>query len=287
MAEAGPADPQLPRDAPTLLLAHPQPDRLRAAAAALAREYRVEIAADGAATYEIMACGRCQLAVVAMGLPGLSGLEVLRRLDGLALQRRPLVIAAGAADDMRLQVVRDARLRRRELVVPCPDGVLLRRIWRLLDRELEQRWARLPALQVDGADHARPARRKPAGPSPAGRASPPTSAQPAGSQVVDVLCARLIGDVLAGLRRHHDYTFAHSFRVATHLATFALATGMRRADAELLAQAGLLHDIGKTAIPVGILDKPGPLDSGEWRWCSATRMSRPRCCGARRRCRAT
>ena len=39
---------------------------------------------------------------------------------------------------------------------------------------------------------------------------------------------------------------------------------MRRDDAELLAQAGLLHDIGKTAIPVGILDKPGPLDSSEW-----------------------
>ena len=70
-----------------------------------------------------------------------------------------------------------------------------------------------------------------------------------------------------GARRaagHHDYTFAHSFRVASHLATFALATGMRRADAELLAQAGLLHDIGKTAIPVAILDKPGPLDSSEW-----------------------
>ena len=82
MAEAGPADPQLPRDAPTLLLAHPQPDRLRAAAAALAREYRVEIAADGAATYEIMACGRCQLAVVAMGLPELSGLEVSAHHEG-------------------------------------------------------------------------------------------------------------------------------------------------------------------------------------------------------------
>jgi two-component system cell cycle response regulator len=28
--------------------------------------------------------------------------------------------------------------------------------------------------------------------------------------------------------------------------------------------AGRLHDIGKTAIPAGILDKPGPLDEREW-----------------------
>ena len=73
-----------------------------------------------------------------------------------------------------------------------------------------------------------------------------------------------MGGMLEALRTHHDYTFAHSLRVATHLATFALATGMRRDDAEILAQAGLLHDIGKAAVPVGILYKPGPLDSGEW-----------------------
>ena len=97
-----------------------------------------------------------------------------------------------------------------------------------------------------------------------------------------------MGDVLTSLRAHHDYTFAHSFRVATHLATFALATGMRRADAELLAQAGLLHDIGKTAIPVAILDKPGPLDSSEWpRGAAPPGGRRPRCWGARRRCRRT
>jgi len=264
MAEAGPADPQLPRDAPTLLLAHPQPDRLRAAAAALAREYRVEIAADGAATYEIMACGRCQLAVVAMGLPELSGLEVLRRLDGLALQRRPLVIAAGAADDARLQVVRTHGIADASLVLPCADGVLLRAVWGLLDRDLERRWAQLPPLPKSMVRTTRGLLGAAGGAVTGGGVIAADQAILAGRQVVEALCARLLGDVLDDLRRHHDYTFAHSFRVASHLATFALATGMRRDDAELLAQAGLLHDIGKTAIPVGILDKPGPLDSGEW-----------------------
>ena len=148
--------------------------------------------------------------------------------------------------------------------MPCPDGVLLRRIWRLVDRELEQRWERLPDLQRSAVGSARGLLGEATGAVRGGGELAADSARTAGSRVVDVLCARLMGDVLAGLRAHHDYTFAHSFRVATHLATFALATGMRRADAELLAQAGLLHDIGKTAIPVAILDKPGPLDSSEW-----------------------
>ena len=43
-----------------------------------------------APTFEALACGRCRLAAVAMALPGLSGLEALRRLAALALQRRPL-----------------------------------------------------------------------------------------------------------------------------------------------------------------------------------------------------
>ena len=169
------------------------------------------------------------------------------------------------ADDVRLKVVATHGIAHATQAVPCPHGVLLRRSGGWSTATSSGAGARLPPVQRTLVGTTRgllgPGRRQS---SPAAASSRPSSARLAGRQVVEALCARLMGDVLAGLRRHHDYTFAHSFRVATHLATFALATGMRRDDAELLAQAGLLHDIGKTAIPVGILDKPGPLDSGEW-----------------------
>ncbi|MGD9511875.1 MAG: HD-GYP domain-containing protein [Geminicoccaceae bacterium] len=249
---------------PGVLLAHPHPERLRAAAEALAREYPVEVTGDGGAAYEVLACGRCEIALIAMSLPGLSGLEALRRLEGLALGRRPLVIAAGAADDVRLQVVRTHGLADTLLPLPCPDGVLLRAVWALLDRAVERRWAKLPPLPKAMVRTTRGLLSTAVDAVTGGAEIPAERARLAGQQVVEALCARIMGGVLDDLRRHHDYTFAHSFRVASHLATFALATGMRREDAELLAQAGLLHDIGKTAIPVGILDKPGPLDSGEW-----------------------
>ena len=249
---------------PIILLADPRPERLRAVGVALAREFAIELAGNGAAAFEALASGRHLLAVVVMDLPALSGLATLRRLAALRLERPPLLLAIGAAEDVRLKVVATHGFADGIQTLPCPDGMLLRRIWQLVDREVEQRWDRLPALQRAVVGATRGLLGEAMGVVRGGGELAAQSAQLAGSQVVDTLCARLMGDVLNSLRAHHDYTFAHSFRVATHLATFALATGMRRADAELLAQAGLLHDIGKTAIPVAILDKPGPLDSSEW-----------------------
>ena len=146
MADASPAQPSR-AGRRNVVLAHPQPERLRAVAMALAREFTVELVGDGGAALEALAFGRCSLAVVAMPLPGLSGLEALRRLGALRLEQRPLVLAVGAADDVRLKVVATHGLADGILAMPCADGILLRRIWQLVDRELEQRWARLPPLQ--------------------------------------------------------------------------------------------------------------------------------------------
>src|SRR3954454_23560131 len=101
-------------DRRTVLLADPRPDRLRPVGEALAREFAVELVHDGGAAFEAVACGRCFVAVVAMALPALSGLEVLR-----------------AADDVRLKVVETYGIANGTQAVPCPPGVLLRRIWQL------------------------------------------------------------------------------------------------------------------------------------------------------------
>ena len=110
-------------DRRTILLADPRPGRLRPVGTALAREFAVEVAADGGSAFEAAACGRCFLAVVAMSLPALSGLEVLRRLAALRLQQPPLVLALGEADDVRLKVVETHGLAQGTQLVPCPPGV--------------------------------------------------------------------------------------------------------------------------------------------------------------------
>ena len=60
------------------------------------------------------------------------------------------------------------------------------------------------------------------------------------------------------------YTRGHSERVAALARRIALAAGVPPAAADVVAQAGLLHDLGKIGIPEGVLRKPGPLSDEEW-----------------------
>ncbi len=58
----------------------------------------------------------------------------------------------------------------------------------------------------------------------------------------------------------------HLGDVARLAAVIAHDLGMPEADADDVAQAAELHDVGKVAIPAEILAKPGPLDEEEWQY---------------------
>ncbi|HMA34511.1 MAG TPA: HD domain-containing phosphohydrolase, partial [Chloroflexia bacterium] len=60
------------------------------------------------------------------------------------------------------------------------------------------------------------------------------------------------------------YTHSHSQQVAFYCRLIADELGLAAADVETIELAGLLHDIGKIAIPDTILQKPGRLTPGEW-----------------------
>ncbi len=60
------------------------------------------------------------------------------------------------------------------------------------------------------------------------------------------------------------YMRGHSERVAALARRIALAAGVLPGAAGTIAQAGLLHDLGKIGIPESVLRKPGPLTDEEW-----------------------
>ena len=67
----------------------------------------------------------------------------------------------------------------------------------------------------------------------------------------------------AALGERDAWTATHSRTVAELSAVVAQKLGLV-AEVETIRLAGLLHDVGKLAVPEVVLNKPGPLDEGEW-----------------------
>ncbi len=60
------------------------------------------------------------------------------------------------------------------------------------------------------------------------------------------------------------YTAGHCERVAEYAARLAEAVGFRGRDLAWIRMGAFLHDVGKTAVPAEILNKPGRLTEAEW-----------------------
>jgi len=68
---------------------------------------------------------------------------------------------------------------------------------------------------------------------------------------------------LARLKSIDDYTYMHSVAVCALMIALGNQLGLSSALIRRVGMAGLLHDIGKMAIPGAILNKPGRLSSDE------------------------
>ena len=69
---------------------------------------------------------------------------------------------------------------------------------------------------------------------------------------------------LARLKDKDDYTYMHSVAVCALMVSLARQLGLDEAQTRQAGLAGLLHDVGKMMIPVGILNKPGKLTDEEF-----------------------
>jgi putative two-component system response regulator len=78
-------------------------------------------------------------------------------------------------------------------------------------------------------------------------------------QTQNVICALALA-----IEAKDPYTRGHSQRVGDLAHRFAIHLGIPPSRAEIIRTAGLLHDIGKIAVPEGLLNKNGPLTKDEF-----------------------
>ncbi|HSL21306.1 MAG TPA: HD domain-containing phosphohydrolase [Vicinamibacterales bacterium] len=71
-----------------------------------------------------------------------------------------------------------------------------------------------------------------------------------------------LGQILS-VKMYENLTYYHSVNVATLSLLIARQLAFDDASARMVVEAGLLHDIGKTRIPLEIVRKPGALDKRE------------------------
>lgn len=66
------------------------------------------------------------------------------------------------------------------------------------------------------------------------------------------------------LAEWHRWTAEHSLRVMRYANALGRALDLGDDELDRIGIASMLHDIGKTAIPVDVLNKPEALSPGEW-----------------------
>ena len=69
---------------------------------------------------------------------------------------------------------------------------------------------------------------------------------------------------LARLKNADDYTYMHSVAVCAMMIALGRQLGLDEAQIRSVGLAGLLHDLGKAAMPMQVLNKPGKLTDAEF-----------------------
>lgn len=69
---------------------------------------------------------------------------------------------------------------------------------------------------------------------------------------------------IINLKSYDDYTYHHSISVAVLSIATAQHMGFDRQAVRRLAKCAMMHDIGKTSVPVEIINKPGKLTESEF-----------------------
>lgn len=70
---------------------------------------------------------------------------------------------------------------------------------------------------------------------------------------------------ITDIRLHDSYTFSHSVNVAVLSTMLGDLCGYSKRKLQIITLGGLLHDIGKLAVPTPILNKSGSLTAGEFK----------------------
>jgi len=248
----------------TVCVVDGNPSHASHVASALMPLYRVEHYSNASPALIAMRASAPAVLMVDVVTPPRDGYAFVRSLRReQAFARLPIIVtstgnAAGLAASAR-ECGADAAMQK-----PYRRSVLVAAISSLRNRDIEGAWNALPPLQRDVLNGTVRVFHALADSLATGAPVPFSVMTDACRPLVEAVARNDFKDILAGVRDHDNYTYVHSLRVAALLTMFGQAAGLGVSDQLVLASGGLLHDVGKMAVPHEVLNKPGRLDDAEY-----------------------
>lgn len=199
--------------------------------------FAVETAPDGRTALEKLAAKRHFLVITDVGMPGMSGIDLLSEIKATARDDDPaptdvIIVTGKSAEAVAIEALRRGAYD--YFRKPFSFDAMRFTVQRLLERRRFRRQAyQCQVLQVRldaEKEHA----------------------QQAVQALVEAVYAK------------DRYTRGHMERVGRIAAVLGRAMGRPEPEIEVLYRAGTLHDIGKIGTPDLILNKPGSLTPSEW-----------------------
>ncbi len=239
-------------------------DRLKTVASALGRVYTVRTFSDGGAALDAMYKSPPNLVLIdeaTLSKRG-QGIHKTKTRDNL-LKFIPFIILSNLTEGP-LMIGDGAGAPDHYLKRPFSSNRLLEQISSCLSHAVERSWKKLPKTAQQTLKYTMDEFNKISDAIDSGQ---PIDLQTVGSSchpLIESVKSNQYKDVLSGVRKHHNYTYVHSLRVATYLSLFGNAVGMQDDQMKILSVGGLLHDVGKIATPHHVLNKPDKLNEKEW-----------------------
>ncbi len=230
----------------------------------LSSVYRV--ATYGDSTNALMGLRLVQPGLVLIGeqVPPSSGVTFLKAMrQERELVQTPAVFLSDNGDPTILQSAMLAGANDC-LLKPYRRSALIRAISAQLNAKIEREWKALPPLQRDALESTSGIFNSIADVLDMGSPIQYMAVAESCSALVEAVSPQAVGSMLDAVKQHHNFTYAHSMRVATLLVLFGSSIGLTKSQQSLLACGGLLHDVGKLSINHALLNKIEDLTAEEW-----------------------